>query len=67
MIEEHQNQRASLESRLVKIALRHGLRTDNCQLVSTGQTRLTSISLFANDTDTFVALDDLADTWEDSP
>jgi hypothetical protein len=59
-------QLTALEGRRVNVALRDGSRIDDCQLVSTGRTRVASIWLFANDTDTFVALDDVADTWEAS-
>ena len=64
---EPRNQLAALEGRQVNVALRDGSRIDDCQLVSTGRTRVVaSIWLFANDTDTFVALDDVADIWEAS-
>jgi hypothetical protein len=63
---ESRNQLAALEGRQVNVALRDGSRIDDCQLVSTGRTRLASIWLFANGTDTFVAFDDVADIWEAS-
>ena len=63
---ESRNQLAALEGRQVNVALRDGSRIDDCQLVSTGRTRVASIWLFANDTDTFVALDDVTDSWEAS-
>jgi hypothetical protein len=63
---ERRNQLAALEGRQVNVALRDGSRIDDCQLVSTGRTRVASIWLFANDTDTFVALGDVADIWEAS-
>ncbi len=66
MTKERRNQLAALEGRQVNVALRDGSRIDDCQLVSTGRTRVASIWLFANDTDTFVALGDVADIWEAS-
>jgi hypothetical protein len=66
MMTEPRNQLAALEGRRVNVALRDGSRIDDCQLVSTGRTRVASVWLFANDTDTFVALDDVADIWEAS-
>jgi hypothetical protein len=61
---ERRNHLAALEGRQVNVALRDGSRIDDCQLVSTGRARMASIWLVANDTDTFVALDDVADIWE---
>jgi hypothetical protein len=61
---ETRSRLAALEGRRVNVALRDGSRIDDCQLVSTGRTRAARIWLFANDTDTFVALDDVADIWE---
>jgi hypothetical protein len=63
---EPRNQLAALEGRQVNVALRDGSRIDDCQLVSTGRTRVASIWLFANDTDTFVSYDDVAEIWEAS-
>jgi hypothetical protein len=56
----------ALEGRRVNVALRDGSRIDDCQLVSSGGTRLSSVWLFANDTDVFVALGDVAEIWEAS-
>lgn len=58
------NQLASLEGRQVNVALRDGRRIYDCKLISAGRTRCARIWLFTNDTDTFVALDDVADIWE---
>jgi hypothetical protein len=66
VIAEPRSRLVALEGRQVNVALRDGSRIDDCQLVSTGRTRVASIWLFANDTDTFVAFDDVADIWEAS-
>jgi hypothetical protein len=63
---ELRNQLVLLEGRQVNVALRDGSRIDDCQLVSTGRARVASIWLFTNDTDTFVAFEDVADIWEAS-
>ena len=57
-------QLASLEGRQVSVALRDGLRLDDCQLVSAGRHPVSSLWLFANGADTFVSLDDVIDIWE---
>ena len=54
----------ALEGRRVGLAVRGGLRFDDCQLVSAGRGRSRSLWLFADGTDTFVAIDDVVDLWE---
>jgi hypothetical protein len=53
-----------LEGRRVSVALRNGLRLDDCQLVSIGRRRSDRIWLFINGSDWFVRLRDVVDIWE---
>ncbi|MCU1378935.1 MAG: hypothetical protein JWN29_1918 [Acidimicrobiales bacterium] len=55
---------AGLEGRQVSVALRDGLRIDDCQLVSAGRSQVSSLWLFTDGVDTFVAIDDVIDIWE---
>jgi hypothetical protein len=64
MVGKRQSQLAMLEGRQVNVALRDGNRIDNCQLVSAGRCQASSLWLFTNGADTFVALDDVIDIWE---
>ena len=64
MTGERRHQLSSLEGRQVNVALRDGLRIDDCQLVSAGRNRVASLWLFTDGADTFVALDDVVDIWE---
>jgi hypothetical protein len=61
---EGRSQLAGLEGRQVSVALRDGLRIDDCQLVSAGRRQVSSLWLFTNGVDTFVAFDDVIDIWE---
>jgi hypothetical protein len=61
---EGRSQLAELEGRQVSVALRDGLRIDDCQLVSAGRRQVSSLWLFTNGVDTFVAIDDVVDIWE---
>jgi len=53
-----------LEGRYVSVALRDGRRLDDCHLVSVGRQDVTSVWLFADRMDLFVALEDVIDVWE---
>ena len=64
MTGKRRSQFTNLEGRQVSVALRDGLRLDDCQLVSVGRRQLSSLWLFANGADTFVALEDVIEIWE---
>ena len=64
MTGNRRSQFAGLEGRQVNVALRDGIRLDDCQLVSAGRNPVSSLWLFANGADTFVALDDVIEIWE---
>jgi hypothetical protein len=53
-----------LEGQQVSVALRNGARIDDCQLVSAGRATTTTLWLFSNGADVFVALGDVVDVWE---
>jgi hypothetical protein len=53
-----------LEGQQVSVALRNGSRIDDCQLVSAGRAATTTLWLFSNGSDVFVALGDVVDVWE---
>lgn len=53
-----------LEGRRVCVALRNGSRLDDCQLVSIGRNRASSIWLVSAGVDTFVAVGDVVEVWE---
>jgi hypothetical protein len=53
-----------LEGFRVSIALVDGTRIDDCELVSAGRPGATSLWLYTNGADTFVALADVAALWE---
>jgi len=53
-----------LEGSQVSVALRDGHHIDDRHLVSAGQSHISSLWLFADGADTFVALDDVIDIWE---
>jgi hypothetical protein len=57
----------SLEGRCVCVALRDGTRIDDCQLVSCGRPAVTSVWIYSNGSDRFVALCDVVDLWESEP
>ena len=48
----------------MSIALTDGTRIDDCQLVSAGRGRLERAWIFADGTDAFVPVADIADAWE---
>jgi hypothetical protein len=54
----------SMEGRHVSVALSNGDRIDDCQLVSSGRSRLGNLWLFSNGEDVFVPLGDVLDVWE---
>jgi hypothetical protein len=54
----------TIEGRQVNVALRDGSRFDDCNLVSSGRSRVDSLWLFCNGQDVFVALDDVVDLFE---
>jgi hypothetical protein len=64
MTKDRIRQMTALEGRQVNIALGDGLRIENCQLVSSGRNRVSSLWVFTNDIDLFVPFDDVADVWE---
>ncbi len=53
-----------LEGRHVSVALADGSRIDDCELVSAGRHGVDSLWLYADGTDTFVALVDVTDVTE---
>ena len=53
-----------LEGRQVSVALTDGSRIDDCQLVSAGRYGASTLWLFSNGADRFVALADVTDLWE---
>ncbi|MDQ1489336.1 MAG: hypothetical protein QOJ23_1850 [Actinomycetota bacterium] len=53
-----------LEGHQVSLALADGSRIDDSQLVSAGRSRVPTIWIFVNGTDTFVPLGDVVDVWE---
>ena len=53
-----------LEGQQVSVALRNGVRIDDCQLVSAGRATTTTLWLFSNGADVFVPLGDVVDVWE---
>jgi hypothetical protein len=54
----------SLEGRHVSVALDSGVQLDDCELVSTGRHRVTSLWLFTNGSDVFVPFEAVVDVWE---
>ena len=54
---------AELEGCQVNVALHGGERIDDCQLVSAGRARRTTLWLFTNGTDTFVPVAQVAAVW----
>jgi hypothetical protein len=64
MTGERVNQFRWLEGRQVSLALTDGSRIDDCQLISAGRSGVSSLWLFTNGTDVFVALDNVVEVWE---
>ena len=56
-----------LEGRQVNVVLSDGSRIDDCELVSAGRHGVGSVWLYADGTDTFVALIDVVDVREALP
>ena len=56
-----------LEGRQVTVVLSDGSRIDDCELVSAGRHGVGSVWLYADGTDTFVALIDVVDVREALP
>lgn len=56
-----------LEGHRVSVALVDGSRLDDCELVSAGRHGSQSLWLYANGSDTFVTIRDVADVWEVRP
>ena len=54
----------SLEGRQVSVALRDGIRIDDCQLVSAPRANAGTLWLFSNGDDVFVDASDVIDVWE---
>ena len=54
----------SLEGRQVSVALRDGIRIDDCQLVSAPRANAETLWLFSNGDDVFVDVTDVIDVWE---
>ena len=54
----------SLEGRQVSVALRDGIRIDDCQLVSAPRANAGTLWLFSNGDDLFVDVSDVIDVWE---
>lgn len=61
---QQRNHAASLKGRRVNLALRGGVRIDDCQLVSAGRGQLTSLWVFANGQDAFIPVSEVVDLWE---
>ena len=57
---------ASLEGRRVSLSLRDGRRIDDCQLVSAGRGKVSTIWVHTNGRDFFVPDTDVMDLWEAS-
>ena len=56
-----------LEGRQVSVVLSDGSRIDDCELVSAGRQGVGSVWLYADGTDTFVALVDVMEVHEAAP
>jgi hypothetical protein len=54
-----------LQGRQVTVALRNGTRIDDAQLVSVGLSGSRNLWLFDNGADTFVALEDVLELWDE--
>jgi hypothetical protein len=54
-----------LQGRQVTVALRNGTRIDDAQLVSAGRRGHRRLWLFHNGADTFVALEDVLELWDE--
>jgi hypothetical protein len=55
---------ASLEGRRVNLALRGGIRIDDCQLVSAGRGRPKRLWVFSNGQDAFIPMSEVVELWE---
>ena len=58
---------AALQGRQVSVALRNGDRIDDAQLVSADRICATTVWLFTNGADRFIAVEDLIEVWEAQP
>ena len=54
----------ALEGRRVGLAVRGGVRIDECELISAGRGRARTLWVFAEGNDAFVPIDDVIDVWE---
>jgi hypothetical protein len=52
-----------LEGRQVCLALAHGNRIDDCQLVSAGRARVDTVWVFSNGSDLFIPFEEVLDVW----
>jgi hypothetical protein len=52
-----------LEGQQVCLALAHGTRIDDCQLVSAGRVGVDTVWIFSNGRDVFVPLETVVDVW----
>jgi hypothetical protein len=52
-----------LEGRQVCLALAHGTRIDDCQLVSAGRAGVDTVWVFSNGSDVFVPLEAVVEVW----
>ena len=66
MTNQQRAELASFEGRRVSLALADGSRVDDCELVSAGRHDTSTLWLFAEGSDTFVPVDQVADLWEAS-
>ena len=66
MTENRRTALRELQGHRVTLALRDGTRIDDAQLVSAGSRGTRSLWLFNNGADTFVALEDVLELWDDS-
>ena len=53
-----------LEGHRVSVAFTDGSRLDDCELVSTGHNRASTVWLYANGTDVFAPPEQVVDIWE---
>lgn len=65
MTEKRRTALRGLQGRRVTLALRDGSRIDDAQLVSVGSRGTRTLWLFDNGADTFVAIEDVLELWDD--